>query len=810
MKLFKTTILAALLTAFTLTSRAQAYGPALALSLNGTNGYATVTNAALFNFTNAFTVEAWVNVSALNIEWQAILTKGDSCWRLHRYNYSDVACFSTSGLSNVDLAGVTPIDDGNWHHIAGVYDGAGNKYLYVDGSLDAYTNVAGTLSSNSYPLDIGENAQQSGRVWDGEIDEVRIWDVALSQSRIQADMHRSLVGNEPGLVAYYRLDDGGPTITNSTGNSAEDGVLVGEAAWVQSTAPIGTPIVGNLAATKISANPITLNGTIVPNFQQTGYYFQYGTTSSFGYTTPVSVIDADADTNNTPMLISQTIAGLTPGTVYYYQLVATNSAGTGVGLVGSFTAPLFTSLYNFSSNNNPPNYTNSDGAIPQGGLVLSGNTLYGTAAYGGAGGYGTVFAINTDGTCFTNLHSFSQGYGDANGFFTNSDGAYPYYGNLTLSGGTLYGAASEGGPLGGGTVFALGVNGLGFTNLYDFSEFNRNTGTNVTGDEPEGGLLLLGNTLYGTAVFSGPFASGTVFSLDTNGLFTNLFNFNSGYAGDGDGKLPTGGLILSGHTLYGTTDEGGSNDNGTVFAINTDGTGITNLYSFSALSDNHEGYYYFGTNSDGDEPPAGLVLSGNELYGTTSVGGDFGNGTIFRINTDGTGFTNLYSFSQGNYNGPYTNSDGAVPEDSLIVSGTTLYGTAEFGGAFGFGTVFAIHTDGSGFTNLYNFTGGNDGGYPIGGLVLSGNTLYGTAEDGGANGEGTVFALTLPTGFLTTAGIPLSIQPGNHFVVLSWTDPAFSLQAAPAPNGPYTNVPGASSPYTNTMSGAAEFFRLKN
>ncbi len=133
--------------------------------------------------------------------------------------------------------------------------------------------------------------------------------------------------------------------------------------------------------------------------------------------------------------------------------------------------------------------------------------------------------------------------------------------------------------------------------------------------------------------------------------FTNLYNFTGG----SDGANPRARLILSGNTLYGTSMYGGSSGNGTVFVMNTDGTGFTNLYSFSG--------------SDGAEPQAVLVLSGNTLYGTTQNGGSSGNGIIFAINTDGTGFTNLYNFTVLSSN--YTNSDGANPHAGLIITGNS-------------------------------------------------------------------------------------------------------------------------------------------
>jgi len=142
-------------------------------------------------------------------------------------------------------------------------------------------------------------------------------------------------------------------------------------------------------------------------------------------------------------------------------------------------------------------------------------------------------------------------------------------------------------------------------------------------------------------------------------------------------------------------------------------------------------------NTDGANPNAGLVLSGNTLYGTAAAAGSAGAGTVFAVNTDGTGFRILHSF---------TYTDAANPWSALILSSNTLYGTAYQGGTSGWGNgaVFAVDTDGTGFTNLYSFTGGSDGANPIGGLILSSNTLYGTTRFGGDSGNGTAFSLPLP------------------------------------------------------------------
>ena len=244
---------------------------------------------------------------------------------------------------------------------------------------------------------------------------------------------------------------------------------------------------------------------------------------------------------------------------------------------------------------------------------------------------------------------------------------------------------------------------------------------NFNGDDganPQAGLVVSGGTLYGTTYGGGSWGAGTVFAVNIGGGgLTNVYSFTGG----NDGSGPQAGLILSANMLYGTTELGGASNYGVVFAVNTNGGGFTNIYSFNG-------------GGDGADPEAGLVLMGNTLFGTTFIGGQSGNGSVFRVNTDGTAFTNIYSFSGG--------TNGGNPEAGLVLSGNTLYGTTYgpyYGGSSGYGTVFSVKTDGSSFSNVYSFSGGVDGANPEAGLVLSGNTLYGTTANGGNSDWGTVF-----------------------------------------------------------------------
>src|SRR5262249_49568160 len=155
------------------------------------------------------------------------------------------------------------------------------------------------------------------------------------------------------------------------------------------------------------------------------------------------------------------------------------------------------------------------------------------------------------------------------------------------------------------------------------------------------------------------------------------------------------------------------------------------------------------------------------------VGGPAGSGTVFRLDTNGT-FSTLYAFtgSTTNSSGDYTNSDGSHPYSGLILSGNTLYGSTIRSGPFDGGTVFALNTDGTGFTVLHNFTVPQWPKQSIGAipsrLILSGNTLYGTAIEGGIldpNGFG-----SWPDGFVFSISLSpqLTITPTRANVILSW------------------------------------------
>jgi uncharacterized repeat protein (TIGR03803 family) len=479
----------------------------------------------------------------------------------------------------------------------------------------------------------------------------------------------------------------------------------------------------------------------------------------------------------------------------------------GLCVLGSrITAQTFTTLHSFSG---------TDGANPVGGLLLSGISLYGTTEHGGASGNGSIFKVNVDGTGFTNLYSFTAASTNSSGVYVNGDGANPS-GALMLSSNVLYGVASALGPFGYGTVFSLNIDGTAFTIVHSFTAANNYT--NSDGADPVG-ITLSSNILYGTTAIGGELGGGTVFSVRVNGTgFTILHSFSEA----GRGYRMRAGVILSSNTLYGTTEFGGIWDNGTVFCVNTDGTSFTNLYGFASA------FNYPFTNSDGAYPIADLTCSDGTLYGTTIDGGAWAWGTVFRLNLDGSGFSNLHSFSDFStgLSADGTNTDGTDTAGPLVSSGNMLYGTATFGGNWDNGTVFALNTDGTRFATLYSFTAtsrssgyyargtNSDGANPRTGLILSGNILYGTTIGGGSSGAGTLFSISFRP--------QLNVTPFGTSVILSWPTnyagfdySGYTLQSATNLALPIWTVV-ATKPVvtsgqnivTNPISGTRQFYRL--
>jgi uncharacterized repeat protein (TIGR03803 family) len=391
-------------------------------------------------------------------------------------------------------------------------------------------------------------------------------------------------------------------------------------------------------------------------------------------------------------------------------------------------------IYSFSALS--ATLTNQDGANPAGTLVAGpSSSLYGTTQNGGAKGSGTIFKVSTTGA-LTTLYTFTA----LSSSLTNTDGANPQTGLTLGADGNLYGTTQFGGANGNGTVFQITPAGK-FTRLYTFSALDANLNS-TDGATPSGLVQAKGGLLYGTTQTGGANGEGTIFQITTKGVFTTLYSFGNGA---NDGYSATVGLVIgSDGNLYGTTAAGGANSAGTVFQVTPKGT-FTTLYSFGS------------SNTDGAGPTSGLVaLPDGNLYGVTPGGGTNNNGTLFRVTTSGT-LSILYSFSAFRTTGDgYENNDGASPTGLLSGNfGTSfngyLWGATQLGGASGSGTIFQVNLA----PVLSAF-------YPMSGKVGAHITLYGanfTGTTGVSFGKltaqfsvvsSTQLSVTVPSGAATS------------------------------------------------------------
>ncbi len=420
--------------------------------------------------------------------------------------------------------------------------------------------------------------------------------------------------------------------------------------------------------------------------------------------------------------------------------------------VSCHAVPTLTVLHTFSAGGPddlvPSHHANSDGSRPQAPLLQGRDgTWYGTTSSGGANGTGVIFKMNSDGTGFTVLHSF----GPLTAFFgndTNSDGCWPEGALVLGSDGTLYGAASQGGPGGSGTIFKLNPDGSSFALLHSFEPKGEGR-RNADGASPRGLAVGPDHFLYGTASFGGKEGHGVIFRITQTGADYTMLHVFGSVSPKGDlnnvnagGALPSAAVIIDKEeTLYGTTNIGGAQGYGIVYRMNADGKNFVVLHNFGRKGSDFK--------NNGAFPGGTLTLGPNNvLYGATRQGGAFDGGTVFKVNVAGTNFTVLHSFPNPNL----SNVEGTLPADPVILGKEgRLYGLTGAGGRAGNGTLFSVSSAGADFAVLHAFGVSSntvphtdDGGAPTSPMFGADGELYGVADGGGANGTGTVFRVMFP------------------------------------------------------------------
>ncbi len=396
----------------------------------------------------------------------------------------------------------------------------------------------------------------------------------------------------------------------------------------------------------------------------------------------------------------------------------------------------------------------SDGWGPSAGLTLHDGMLYGVNGGGGQSNFGTIFKVGTNGTGFSVIHHFVGG----------SDGEYPV-GRVVVSGNTLYGVMFRGGTNfnrccqpGDGTIYRVNTDGSNYSILRLLNS------TLGDGYKPGAGLVLSGNFLFGTTQQGGvssrgTFDRGTVFKINTNGSGYQIIHAFSGYE---DGEVPQTELTLIGSTLYGITSYSQFGGAGPVlFKLGLDGSGFTVVYTFPVT--------WSGA--------GGLTLVGDQFYG---VGNLYQNGetrsSIYRVNTNGTGFQVIRQVAPGL-------SFSGVP----IWTGNELIGPLS-GSFSAFDQIVQVKTNGTGFQILRTFGAMESITNLFGEFALSGSTLYGVSLYGGQFDKGTVFSFDVRP--------RLAIAPTGGGVKLTWPSYAqdYQLEQSPTLTSPnWTNVVTAPS-----------------
>ncbi len=411
-------------------------------------------------------------------------------------------------------------------------------------------------------------------------------------------------------------------------------------------------------------------------------------------------------------------------------------------IITNYCSAQYNKLYDFSGT--------IDGKNPFNALVSDGIFLFGTTSYGGVNDKGVLFKIKTDGTGYSKLLDFAN---------DTVRGYYPQ-GSLFSDGLFLYGMTPSGGINDDGVLYKIKFDGTGYSKLLDFSSA-------LYGKWPLGSLVSDGTFLYGMTGKGGindtaSGGDGVIFKIKPDGTgYTKLLDF----AGIANGSRPEGSLFLDGNYLYGMAGFGGINSSvnegdGVIFKIKTDGTGYSKLLDFAGAS-------------NGNTPNGDLVFDGTYLYGMTGLGGTNNTGNIFKIKPDGTGFLKLLDFTGA--------PDGYFPNGSLILVGSLLYGMTFYGGTStscsnGCGIIFKIATDGTGYSKLLDFTNFATGRNPNGTLISDGNFLYGVTNGGGLNDMGTIFKIGLTTGLTeNNQSNAISICPNPSYGIFQISSDKFNI-----------------------------------
>jgi hypothetical protein len=314
-------------------------GPGSALQFDGLASQVQIPAPALQSLSNQLTFEAWIEPQTAAC--QTILSSGTgvdpSTDTIFDVGWNGSTCGAQMSLA-VCISGwyygVAQVPLNNWVHVAVTADGT-NVSFYINGVLDSTTPQTTSITQTGLPLFLGRQGSSCNcNFLQGGMDEVRIWSVALTQAQISSTMNHALTGNEPGLVAYYRFDEGsGANAHNSAASgSVYDGPLINNPVWTNSGAQF-VPDVLTGAASNITGVSANLSASVNPGNLPTTAYISWGTSTGYGnYGATNSLPAVNASSN-----LFLALSGLHLATTYHYQVVATNNAGITLGSDQTFT-----------------------------------------------------------------------------------------------------------------------------------------------------------------------------------------------------------------------------------------------------------------------------------------------------------------------------------------------------------------------------------------------------------------------------------------------------------------------------------------
>ena len=480
----------------------------------------------------------------------------------------------------------------------------------------------------------------------------------------------------------------------------------------------------------------------------------------------------DFSINDGSFPCSELILG--PNGKLYGMAVRGGNAGFGTIFGYDITQDTLGTLHHFQNNAN-------DGAYPQGGLLVYNNLMWGTTTKGGANGNGFLFSINTNGTIIDSYNSFSP--------FT---GSYPYGSLITGNAGagldTLFGFTKTGGDFDYGTFFyfkpsnaaygfvsfdnfilgsnpicgasqssldnkfyGLSLNGgsigsgtlvnVKFNSINKVLDFN---GPGVNGGAPISTLFQASNgRIYGTTELGGSNNTGVIFEFhQSNGSISVIANFTGI-----NGAKPKGGLVEhSNGKIYGTTYEGGSNNGGSIFELDTASNTLTTVFNLSSS---------IGTK------PTGIPLlasNGNIFFTTQSEGPPpSAAGTLLEFNPVSQNLQNRHTFSS-------TGGDGTFPKGGPIQAANgIIYGMTSFGGANNLGCIYQYNLNDNTYSVVEDFTGNADGANPELSILNDVNgKLIGVTPFGGTATLGAVISYDYVSSTLTSKPFTLSFSEGTQ------------------------------------------------